>query len=107
MRWTHVIQKFLQVLLQLKKVDGCDETFSRFGQAVSGQLDDLVVDEAQDPVGQRQNALGTICVDENTQPALHLRRGLTGTNKEIIYEEKDRLTDRQINYLLILLFLDC
>ncbi len=83
--WTHVIQKFLQVLLQLKEVDGRDETLLRFGQAVSGQLDDLVVDKAQDPVGQRQNALGTIWVHEITQPALHLRRGLARTNYILFY----------------------
>lgn len=40
------MKQLLQILLQLKEVDGGDETLAGFGQAVSGQLSDLVVDEA-------------------------------------------------------------
>lgn len=50
---THVMQQLLQVLLQLAEVDGGDEAFAGLGQAVPGQLGHLVVDEAEDPVGQR------------------------------------------------------
>lgn len=54
---THIMQQPLQVLLQLTEVDAGDEALSRFGQAVSGHLSYLVVDEAEHPVGQRQNTL--------------------------------------------------
>lgn len=76
---THVVQQLLQVLLQLAEVDGGDEAFARLGQAVSGQLGHLVVDEAEDPVGQRQDALGRVAVDELRQPLLHLSGGLGGS----------------------------
>lgn len=51
------MKQLLQVLLQFKEVDRSDEALAWFGQAVSGQLGDLVMDEAEDPVGQRKNAL--------------------------------------------------
>lgn len=78
------MQQFLQVLLQLTEVDAGDEAFARFGQAVPGQLSYLVVDEAEDPIGQRQNTLWGVALDELCQPLLHLSCGLiehkTGVN---------------------------
>lgn len=71
------MQQLLQVLLQLAEVDGGDEAFTGFGQAVPGQLGHLVVDEAEDPVGQRQDALWRVAVDELGQPLLHLSGGLS------------------------------
>lgn len=47
---THIMEQFLQILLQLKEVDRGDETLAGFGQAVSGQLSYLVVDEAEDSI---------------------------------------------------------
>lgn len=44
------MEQFLQILLQLKEVDRGDETLAGFGQAVSGQLSYLVVDEAEDSI---------------------------------------------------------
>ena len=61
---THVIEQLLQVLLQLKEVDSSDEALASFGQAVPGQLCYLMVDEADDPVGQRQHALRGEGIDE-------------------------------------------
>lgn len=74
------MKKLLQVLLQLKEVDRRDEALAGFGQAVSGQLSYLVVNEAEDSVGQRKNVFGREGLDELGQPPLHLRRGL-GENK--------------------------
>lgn len=76
------MQEFLQVLLQLVEVDGGDEAFARFGQAVSGQLCNLVVDEAEDPVGQRQHVLRRVRLDEITQTLLHLSFGLNVTDRQ-------------------------
>ncbi|KAF3852222.1 hypothetical protein F7725_005577 [Dissostichus mawsoni] len=73
---THIIQQLLQVILQLTEVDAGDETLARFGQAVPGQLSYLVVDEAEDPIGQGQDALWREAVDELRQPLLHLSCGL-------------------------------
>lgn len=70
------MQEFLQVLLQLIEVDGCDEALTGFGQAVPGQLGDLVVDEAQDAVGQWEHVLRRVGEDEVRQAILHLSRGL-------------------------------
>lgn len=74
----YLVKQLLQVLLQLKEVDGGDEALAGFGQAVPGQLGDLVVDEAEDAVGQRQHVLGGVRLDELGQLLLHLRRGLEG-----------------------------
>lgn len=78
----HIVQELLQVLLQLIEVDGGDEAFARFGQAVSGQLGELVVNEAEDPVGERQHVLGRVSLDEISQAFLHLCRGLETTHKQ-------------------------
>lgn len=61
---THIVQQFVEVLLQLVEVDRGDEVISGFVQAVSGQLDDLVVDEAQDPISQREHAVRRERVDK-------------------------------------------
>lgn len=73
------MQEFLQVLLQLVEVDGGDESLAGFGQAVPGQLGDLVVDEAQDAIGQRVHVLRRVGLDEVRQALLHLSRGLQGS----------------------------
>lgn len=73
---THVIKQLLQVLLELEEVDSGDEALARLGQAVTGQLHDLVVDEAEHAVSQGQHALGGVGMDEVSQTLLHLRRGL-------------------------------
>ena len=54
---TYILQQLLQALLELVEVAGGDEALPAFLQAVSGQLYQLMVDEAQDPVGQRANLL--------------------------------------------------
>lgn len=73
---THIVQQLLQVLLQLAEVHAGNQAFPRFGQAVPGQLSYLVVDKAEDPIGQRQNVLWGVVLDELCQPLLHLRRCL-------------------------------
>lgn len=70
---THIVQQLLQVLLQLAEVHAGNEAFPRFGQAVPGQLSYLVVDKAEDPIGQRENILWGVVLDELCQPLLHLR----------------------------------
>lgn len=81
---THVVQQLLQVLLQLAEVDGGDEAFAGLGQAVPGQFGHLVVDEAEDAVGQRQDALWGVAVDELGEPLLHLSGGLSGRSYWLI-----------------------
>lgn len=61
---TDIIEELLQVLLQLKEVDGGDEALASFGQAVPGQLGYLVVNEAEDAVGQRKNVFRRERLDE-------------------------------------------
>lgn len=73
---SYVLKKFFQILLQLKEVDGGDETLLVLGQTVSAQLNDLVVDEAQDSVCQREDVLRGEGLDEVSQPPFHLRCGL-------------------------------
>lgn len=75
---SYVLKKFFQILLQLKEVDGGDETLLVLGQTVSAQLNDLVVDEAQDSVCQREDVLRGEGLDEVSQPPFHLRCGLVG-----------------------------
>lgn len=70
---THIVQQLLQVLLQLAEVHAGNQTFPRFGQAVPGQLSYLVVDKAEDPIGQWENVLWGVVLDELCQPLLHLR----------------------------------
>ncbi|KAF3846850.1 hypothetical protein F7725_003928 [Dissostichus mawsoni] len=76
--------KLVQVLLQLEEVDGGDEAVVGFGQAVSGQLGYLMVDEAEDPVGQRKNVFRRELLDEVAQLPLHLRCGLEEEDEEDI-----------------------
>lgn len=75
------MQQLLQVLLQLAEVHAGNQAFTRFGQAVPGQLGYLVVDEAEDPIGQGENVLRSVVLDELRQPLLHLRCGLIETDK--------------------------
>ncbi|TRY95726.1 hypothetical protein DNTS_022126 [Danionella cerebrum] len=70
------MKELLQVPLQLVEVHGGDEALRGFAQAVAGQLQDLMVDEVQDSVGQRENLLWAEGLHEVTETALHLRRGL-------------------------------
>lgn len=70
------MKQLLQILLQLEEVDRRDEALAGFGQAVSGQLCYLVVDEAEDSVGQWKNVFRRVSMDELGQPLLHLCCGL-------------------------------
>lgn len=70
------MKELLQVLLQLKEVDGGDEALAGLGQAVPGQLDNLVVNEAQHSVGQRKDVFRRETADELGELPLHLRRSL-------------------------------
>lgn len=96
---THVMQQLLQVLLQLAEVDAGNETLPWLGQAVSGQLRYLVVDEAQDPVGEWQHALWGIALDEHCQPLLHLSssliKGEKVVNTQVLYYQTEPEKKRQ------------
>lgn len=71
-RQTHLMQKLLQFLLQLHKVPGGDQGFLGLVQAVSGELQQLVLNESQHTIRQGQSrAWGTLC-DDVQQPTLHL-----------------------------------
>lgn len=72
------MQQLLQVLLELVEVAGGDEALAALLQAVSGQLYQLVVDEAQDPVGQRADLVRGRGGEQLSQTLLHLSRGLKG-----------------------------
>lgn len=75
---THISEHLLKLLLQLHEVAGGDESSLGLGQAVTGQLDDLVVDEAQHPVCQRQSAARREVCDGVLQTFFHLGGGLQG-----------------------------
>lgn len=77
-RGTYILQQLLQVLLELVEVAGRDEVLPAFLQAVSGQLDQLVVDEAQDAVGQGADLIRRRGGKQFRQTLLHLSRGLRG-----------------------------
>lgn len=75
------MKKLLQILLQLKEVYRGDEALAGFGQAVSGQLSYLVVNEAEHSIGQRKNIFRRESLDELGQPPLHLCRCLVENKK--------------------------
>lgn len=79
---THILQQLLQVLLQLVEVSGRDEVLSAFDQAVPGQLYQLMVDEAQGPVGQRADLIRRRGGQQLGQTLLHLSRSLGEGRKE-------------------------
>lgn len=76
------MQQLLQALLELVEVAGGDEALSALLQTVSGQLYQLMVDEAQDPVGQRANLLRGRGGEQLSQALLHLSRRLRGEGRE-------------------------
>lgn len=73
---THIVQQLLQALLELVEVAGCDEALAALLQTVSGQFDQLMVDEAQDAVGQRTHLLQVGGGHQLRQTLLHLSRSL-------------------------------
>lgn len=75
---TYVLQQLLQILLELVEVAGGDEVLSAFLQAVSGQLYQLVVNEAQDPISQRADLFRGRRGEQFGQTLLHLSRRLGG-----------------------------
>lgn len=75
---THIPEHLLKFLLQLHEVAGGDESSLGLCQAVAGQLDDLVVDEAQHPICQRQSAARREVCDGVLQTLFHLGCGLQG-----------------------------
>lgn len=72
------MQQLLQVLLELVEVAGGDEPLPALLQAISGQLRQLMVDEAQDPVGQWADLIGGRGGEQLGQTLLHLSRRLRG-----------------------------
>lgn len=75
---TYVLQKLLQVLLQLIEVARRDEALAALLQAVPGQLYQLMVDEAEDPIGQWAHLVWRRGGEKLGQTLLHLSRGLRG-----------------------------
>lgn len=94
------MKQLIQILLQFKEVDGGDETLAGLGQAVSGQLSDLMVDEAEDTVGQWENVLWRESLDELGQPLLHLRRGLSNSRSKNKTMESRRKTGTTVIWVL-------
>lgn len=74
----HLVKQLLQLLLQLGKVAGSNQAFLGLVQAVSNQLDQLVLDESQHPVSQREGAVWRAVGDNLKQALLHLGCGLQG-----------------------------
>lgn len=72
------MKQLLQLLLQLSEVSGCNQACPGLVQTVSHQLDQLVLDEAQHPVGQREGAVWRAVGDNFKQAFLHLGCGLQG-----------------------------
>lgn len=87
--------QLLQLLLELVEVAGGDEALPALLQAVSGQLHQLMVDEAQDPVGQRQDPVWAGRGQQLSQALLHLRRGLREDIRGGVTEEEHQLLRRR------------
>lgn len=66
------MQQLLQFLLQLHKVPGGDQAILGLIQTVSGELHQLVLNESQHPVSQRQSGVQGDLSDDVEQPTLHL-----------------------------------
>lgn len=73
---TYVVQELLQALLELVEVAGGDEALAALLQTVPGQLHQLMVNEAQDAVGQRARPLRVRGGQQLGQTLLHLSRCL-------------------------------
>lgn len=87
---THILKQLLQILLQFKEVDGGDEALIGFGQAVSGQLGYLVVNEAEDSIGQRKDVFRRESLDELGQLPFHLSRGLVENDRREMLGRRER-----------------
>ncbi|TNN61241.1 hypothetical protein EYF80_028536 [Liparis tanakae] len=61
---------------ELAEVAGGDESQPALLQTVPGQLDYLVVGEAEHAICQREDALWSVAPDDFLNPFLHLSRGL-------------------------------
>lgn len=89
----HLVKQLLQLLLQLSEVAGGNQAFLGLVQTVSEQLHQLVLDEAQHPVSQREGAVWRAVGDNLKQALLHLGRGLQGQqpHKHTVKTLKDSL----------------
>lgn len=74
----HLVKQLFQLLLQLSEVAGSNQARLGLVQTVSDQLDQLVLDEAQHPVSQREGAVWRAVCDNLKQALLHLGCGLQG-----------------------------
>lgn len=72
------MKQLVQLLLQLSKIAGSNQAFLGLVQTVSDQLDQLVLDKTQHPVGQREGAVWRVVGDNFQQAVLHLGCGLKG-----------------------------
>jgi len=68
----HLVQQIAQLLLELGEVARGDQALLGLVEAVAAQLGQLVLDEAQHTVGQREAAV----TDHLQEALLHLGRGL-------------------------------
>lgn len=90
---TYLLEELLEFVGELTKVAGGDEAAAGLLQAVTRQLDDLVVGEAEDAIGQWQHALRGVGADDLPDPLLHLGRGLCKMKERDT--EKERETEEQ------------
>lgn len=74
------MQHFFQFILQLYEVQRCNQALLGFIQTVPCQLHQLVLDESQYSVSQRQGAVWRKVPDDVQQTLLHLSGGLHSRN---------------------------
>lgn len=73
---SHLLHKPLQLVGELAEVAGGNESEPTFLQTVAGQLNYLVVSEAEHAICQGEDALGRVAADDVLYPFFHLSGGL-------------------------------
>lgn len=74
----YLLKEPFQFICELTEVSWGNETKTGLFQAVSGQLNDLVVGEAEDAISQRQDVLRGVALNDLLDALLHLSCGLKG-----------------------------
>lgn len=74
----YLLKEPFQFVCELTEVSWGNEAKAGLFQAVSGQLNDLVVCEAEDAISQRQDILRGVALDDLLDVLLHLSCGLKG-----------------------------
>lgn len=74
----YLLKEPFQFIRELTEVSWGNEAETGLFQAVSGQLNDLMVCEAEDTISQRQDILRGVALNDLLDALLHLSCGLKG-----------------------------